>query len=999
MQFSSGSRVQFRGLSWEIAEVVPLGEQQLLRLRCLAGDLAGLEWEALHPVEDVQPTRTAFRPEAPGSLQIWRLLHTAALLEQSGHLMAIEAGRIEVAPYQLVPLMRALELPRVRLMLADGVGLGKTIQACLIITELIARRAAHRVLIITPAGPLLAQWNQELRQRFGLRFTRIADAGTLQAERRRLELGANPFEAMPLCLMSLDFAKQDLVLQELERVCWDLVIVDEAHHCVANANEVATQRRLLAETVAQRADGLLLLTATPHDGFDPHFASLMALLDPSLVDGGGALIGQNYRRHIVRRLKPHLRDPGTGSRLFRDRRVLPVPVVVEREEVRAFHRGLAELIGPKIRSGLGGREERDALAFISLLKRSVSTISACLATLRTIALHGESSAALRKERQRALRAYRRRLRRYGYLGSAAEDDLAELEAEEMAAQLRDHSPQLAHLITCGERAASHDPKLTALIAEIRAIRARHPDANALVYSEYIDSAEAAIGALMAANLSGEVLGINGQMAEADRIAAAERFSTSDRLVLVSTDSMAEGLNLHQRCFNLIHLDLPYNPNRLEQRNGRIDRYGQTQDAVIRYLYLAGTFEQHLLLRLIAKHERARSSLGAMPDTLGVTAEPPRTGLMAGFAERQEELFAPGEPHLRSLETAAEGAELVEYRELLREIGRAYEDRAAVRHGWMPMQGLSAEQSQVVRASKAIEDGNHVDLPRFVAEVIAVDTGRPQSPERLELPESWRVGLEGLPGCDLMTGVVRVTRDHSRFQDDAGSLAFLGRAHPLVQRAVRRAHVLADSAGVVDGRVAVGRSAGEPALLFTFLVELRSARQLELQQVLAVRATAGEVVEELSAPSDWIRTAEATVTNVWPMFLTWGPRQQKRSAALARKIMQTVVSRFNAEHRLRIDGAEATLRHWASLRATEICGPPDAPSLDLFRGTVQPAWRTAAPPRERLAALAGDGAASPGLKREAASVLALVERQARELEQRRALHAPAIQPLGLLLLIA
>ena len=187
--------------------------------------------------------------------------------------------------------MRALELPRPRLLLADGVGLGKTIEAGLIICELIARRRAHRVLIVSPAGPLLVQWAQELRHRFGLRFTPSPMPLSLQQQRRKLELGGNPFDAIALCLTSLDFAKQERVLEELERSAWDLAIIDEAHHCIGagSTDREDTQRRRLAEVIARRSDGLLLLTATPHDGYDSHFASLIELLDPSLVDGRGGL--------------------------------------------------------------------------------------------------------------------------------------------------------------------------------------------------------------------------------------------------------------------------------------------------------------------------------------------------------------------------------------------------------------------------------------------------------------------------------------------------------------------------------------------------------------------------------------------------------------------------------------------------------------------------------------------------------------------------------------
>ena len=154
---------------------------------------------------------------------------------------------------------------------------------------------------------------------------------------------------------------------------------------------------------------------------------------------------------------------------------------------------------------------------------------------------------------------------------------------------------------------------------MRAIRAAHPAANILIYTEYADSQLAALRALRGA-VDGEVLAISGLDVERERTRIAERCAEEDGIILISTDSLAEGLNLQQRCCNLIHLDLPYNPNRLEQRNGRIDRYGQERDPHIRYLYLAGTFEERLLLRLIAKYEKARAHLAFMPDTLGVTAD-------------------------------------------------------------------------------------------------------------------------------------------------------------------------------------------------------------------------------------------------------------------------------------------------------------------------------------------------------------------------------------------
>ncbi|MFL5282801.1 MAG: helicase-related protein, partial [Rhodopila sp.] len=637
MEVSVGIKVAARGLEWDVTEVEPLGPQQRLRLACACGDLQGLEWDVLYPAEPVAVLRTDPRPEEAGSLEDWRRYHTAWLLDQIPG-VPVPPGRVVIEAYQRVPLLRALEMVRPRLLLADGVGLGKTIQAGLIAAELIGRRRAHRILVVCPPGPLLRQWEQEMRIRFGLRFTPVVDSTGLREARRGLELGGNPFDATALCLTSMDFAKSDRVLAELERVTWDLVIIDEAHHCVGGSGPGEdSQRRLLAEVLARRCDGLLLLTATPHDGYDPHFASLMALLDPSLVDGSGRLLGSAYRRHVVRRLKSHIRDPRTGLPLFRERVVVPVRVDVgDLPSVQAFHRALSALVAPRLQQSRTRIGLADALAFVSLLKRSMSSIAACIATLRVVAARyaGADTAAVRRERQRALRAYRRRAQKFGVLDPAEEAELAALEAEEMAASLSgpDTAAELRELIRLGEAAERDDPKLAALVQEVRLIRLDSPGANILVYTEYADSQRAAVAALC--GVAGTVLTISGADSEADRTRAAERSAEEDGIVLVSTDSLAEGLNLHQRCCHLIHLDLPYNPNRLEQRNGRIDRYGQRKDPEIRYLYLAGTFEERLLLRLIAKYEKARACLSFMPNTLAVTAPPASLGepLLSGFAE-------------------------------------------------------------------------------------------------------------------------------------------------------------------------------------------------------------------------------------------------------------------------------------------------------------------------------------------------------------------------------
>jgi ERCC4-related helicase len=925
MEVSVGIKVAARGLHWDVTEVEPLGAQQRVRLACLEGDMAGLEWDVIYPAEALSILHTDPQPDEAGSLDAWRRYHIARLLEQIPG-VPVPPGRIAIEAYQRVPLLRALDMVRPRLLLADGVGLGKTIQAGLIAAELLVRRRAHRILIVCPPGPLLRQWEQEMRIRFGLRFTAIADGAGLRDARRGLELGGNPFDAIALCLTSIDFAKQDRVLSELERVAWDLVIIDEAHHCVGEDN----QRHRLAETLAAKSDGLLLLTATPHDGHDAHFATLMALLDPSLVDGAGRLVGTAYRRHMVRRLKSHIRA-ASGAPLFHERIVVPVRVdVTDATPVLAFHKALSALVAPHLQHTRDRKGLTDALAFVSLLKRSLSTIAACLATLRVVA--DRYGTKPQKERQRALRAYRRRMARFGVLGTDDEADIADLEAEEIAASLQETGDDLRALIRLGETAAPHDPKLAALVLEIRLIRLNHPNANILVYTEYADSQLAAVAALT--NIGGTVLTIGGADSEANRTRAAERCATEDGIVLVSTDSLAEGLNLHQRCCHLIHLDLPYNPNRLEQRNGRIDRYGQRNDPEIRYLFLAGTFEERLLLHLIAKYEKARACLSVMPNTLGVSASPAslHEPLFAGFAE---DLFSAVPRLIHSLDQAAEDTDSDCYRDLLREIDRAFQsfDHMAVRHGW-----LSAGETPAPPPPDPCAD---IDLITFVQSVLTPEA------DGYRIPPAWADDLDGLPGFDRTTCRVQLSGDPASL-----TCMYPGRSHPLTRRAIT---------AVRTGRVSAARGPGV-SLLMTYAVDAGPLLRSAFALLLCPDGTATEQNGFLS-----LATEPVDPTGLWPGdFATWAPAAIAAATRDATVIADRISSAAAAVHQHRIDRAAGTTQAWVAKRTVELCGPPGPATLDLFEPHPVGAR---VDPRHRLAAFAADPSTPVALRRAATDILA------------------------------
>lgn len=1066
-----GTTVKARGLTWEVVHVEPAGEELRYRLRCSGSDLGGYEIDVLSPFEQVEPLVTGLNPKKAGRLKEWLLFHEAFLLEQAlgpSALLAVQPGRLNIAPYQLVPVMRALSMTRPRLLLADGVGLGKTIEAGLVIAELIARRRAHRVLIVSPPGPLLQQWDDEMRLRFGLRFEAIRDWGSLQEKRRELVLGANPFDSVGLCLLSIDFAKQEKVLLDLERAAWDLVIIDEAHHCVSLgtvADGEDSRRRRLAEVLARQADAFLLLTATPHDGYDEHFASLLALLDPSLVDGRGAIRGETYRKHIVRRLKHHIKDPKTGEDLFKKRIVTPRPVVFSSEQqphFAALQKGLLALVAPRLKEAVRKRRYGDVLAFVSLLKRSVSSVRSCKSTLKVIAdrydelvTRGREDEEARTQRLRSLSEYRRRVERYGALPAEEEADQALLEAEDMAAHLIASQPEgladtlnkllsglkretrrekgnlkardathqaLEALVELCESAETEDPKVARIIEEVREIRAREGNANILIYTEYTDSQAALVEALGAAikakTLTGAILSIQGDDPEKTRQAVTARFQSEDGLILVSTDATAEGLNLHERCHHLLHLELPYNPNRLEQRNGRIDRYGQTKEPEVCYLYLAGTFEERILLRLVAKYERQRARLTFVPNTLGlVVREDDRATerLLEGLAQEDLSLFKREAGSQTVFQSEEEDVSLPAYKDLLSEIEHAIGgfEKATKAHAWLGDAGLNSETARLEEATDALRAGAALgagDLIRFVCDALEAETKSTTAVKKdrdilvLKLPPTWTHGLDGLPGWDPESSSLRVATNPSILVDrEERSVGYLGRAHPVVRRALDRVRniPLGDGTATMDRRITAVSGDGL-ALLYTFLCTVRSEMGREFERVVAVSLKPKGNPVVMTSPDSWTALASreraVATAGTWEKnFASWASVREERAEAAAKAAFEALAETFLASQRTELASERQEIERWADARADEICGPRRR-QLELGMDTSTAGWRTAAAPSDRLAGFAADTTSPPPSRQEAAGVVALLRARLSMLARRE--HCVVLPPatLGLLMVV-
>lgn len=1060
-----GTEVHARGLRWEVVGSERMGNETLYRLRGLEHAVLGQELDILSPFEPVQPVQRQLRPERAAPLANWLVYHEAFLLEQAlgpAAFQAAQPGRLRLEPYQLVPVLRAIRMSRVRLLLADGVGLGKTVQAGLVVTELIARRLVHRVLVVSPAGPLLQQWHLEMRERFGLRLD-VIDRAKLEEIRRSTELGSNPFDHVALGLASIDFLKQDRILDQLERASYDVIIIDEAHHCVdigSMQDREGSQRRRLAEVLASRCDALLLLTATPHDGHDRSFASLCELLDPSLTDGGGVLRGNEYKRHVVRRLKKHIlvedpNDPTMKMPMFPEREVKPVPVVADPRRHRNFinlHRSLLDLVAPELRRAFRNRTYNDVLGWLALLKRSVSSVAACAQTLAVVGDRYQEYVSdtaelqeLRRQRIRTLRDYERRIERFGAISLEEEQERSLLEAEDIAQQLAamqrevrrgsykqakvsdvvTHLDDLQQLATAAQ---DEDPKLEVAVETIREIRQTEPRANILVYTEYIDSQNALAVKLHEAKL-GPVVTMHGEQDEKTRIAITDRFRRQENLIFVSTDSSAEGLNLHQRCHHLLHLELPFNPNRLEQRNGRIDRYGQKEQPQVRYLYLRGTFEERILLRLIRKYERQRARLTFVPNTLGITASIDATEqrLLKPLLEEDARLFE-DQPIVFDLESDDDRNETIDEatRELLEEVDRTLAGfrEAARTHTWLVDAGLNADEHSMKEAKAAHDVGEKtgvVDLARFVASAVQLDGGDTIGDMRddvfsLRLPPSWVHGLDELPGYDADHRLVRLTTHLDVTQDEKErSVGFLGRAHPLVRRAIDRVRNISfggmEKSGQDPRASAVHADVDKPSLLYTFLGRILSRSGRELEQVLAVLVSPPDATcfhplaeqwRHLADPARAINTKE-----VWKdHYADWPAGASETAEACALAGFNPIAQTFIENKTRTLEEERQRQENWLRERVNVLTSPRlgvRPVQHDFFEAHSSsdepgPQWETIEDPVARLAAFGADREQTPAARAEAETVLRLHKRRMADLEALADIREPEIRPLGVLMLL-
>ncbi len=572
---------------------------------------------------------------------------------------------IQIEDYQLDPLVRSLQMPRVNLLIADDVGLGKTIETGLVVQELLLRRRVHTVLIVCPAS-IQIQWRNQMLDKFGLEF-RIVDSRLIGEIRRRRGIHVNPWSHFPRLITSIDFLKRERPFRRFKETLpskgesqfprkYDLLVVDEAHNVAPSgrgAYAVDSQRTQTIREISPHFEHRIFLTATPHNGYSESFSALLELLDDRRFSRAIKPDQKQLAAVMVRRMKKELPPRWDGSPRFPERCVEPLEVDYTEEE-RLCHQNLKRYTELRSRNASGDAEKFASEFVLKLLKKRLfSSPAAFLATLEkhvgSIKTSTRRSSGLSKP---SLGILKRRI-------DAMEDDYEDdnsyedstAEATEIASSLfgrltPEEHELLKDLSLFAQKFADRpDSKALRLISWLNQnIRPdnRWSDNRVLIFTEYRATQKWLQGILAVRGLTsqGRFRVIYGGMSSEDteKIKAAFQANPkhSSLRILLATDCASEGVDLQNHCSRLIHYEIPWNPNRMEQRNGRLDRHGQTaskvdichfvgkgyQDKMLRRSVSTSALKDDLefLMKAVQKVEAIREDLGKVGPVIAAQVE-------------------------------------------------------------------------------------------------------------------------------------------------------------------------------------------------------------------------------------------------------------------------------------------------------------------------------------------------------------------------------------------
>lgn len=637
--FAPGSLVRARGREWV---VLPDSEEDLLVVRPLGGaddEIAGLYL----PVEPVESA--SFSPPTVADLgdhRSARLLHDALRLgfrNGTGPFRSFGHLGCEPRPYQLVPLMMALRLDPARLLIADDVGIGKTIEAGLVARELLDQGEADRLAVLCP--PHLAdQWQRELAEKFNLDAETLL-AGTAARLERGLGATESVFERYPYLVISLDFIKSERRRHEFLTNCPNLVIVDEAHACADQSGGRSSHLRyeLVSKVAAKQDRHLILITATPHQGKEESYGDLLGFIhadfsDPESRKGKAR---ERLARHFVQRRRGDIKRYMDEDTQFPDRDPDDLAYTMSPEYRRFFEKVLA-FCQEVVRDPEGGDRRRRVRwwAALGLLRAVGSSPQAAAASLRNRALAGETPEETDELGRRAV---------FDETGDDEADapDLTPGAAEDGDRGFETDEKRRRKLAALAKEAqgliGDADAKLTAATKQIKKLL--KDGFNPIVFCRFIDTAEGVADALRdKLPKAVTVEAVTGRLPAAEREARVQALGEQSQRVLVATDCLSEGINLQDHFDAVLHYDLSWNPTRHEQREGRVDRFGQPKD-VVKVLTLYGSnnpIDGYILNVILRKHRAIREETGVIvpvPSDLDRMSEAVLEGLLMAGGDDQE----------------------------------------------------------------------------------------------------------------------------------------------------------------------------------------------------------------------------------------------------------------------------------------------------------------------------------------------------------------------------
>jgi superfamily II DNA or RNA helicase len=534
------------------------------------------------------------------------------IAHEQGQLLSISNSLVRLEPYQLACVNWVMQKLRQRALIADDVGLGKTIEGGLILKELTARNRADRVLFVVPAH-LQKKWIRDMDRFFDISLI-PGDRQWVEGERRRLGEAANIWDQdQQRMIASMAFLRQDEFQDELEDAFWDVVIVDEAHKA-AKRGESPSKTSRMVERVAENSDTLLLLSATPHDGKGEAFRSLVEYIDPFLVTEDQELSQEAVDRVMIRRGKQTIYDEN-GERIFPNRDVKTIQVERTHEE-RQFYQAVTEYVKHVYNRSEQLNEPAVGFAMALMQKRLVSSIGAIKATLSRRLANLVDEQSTETSLSEEARAYLEGEDLEEEDKEQAEEELVSLTVTESDAQLEEEIETLRDLVSLAE-GIPVDSKAQKVRRYIQQLLEEQPNEKVLLFTEYRDSLDYILDLVKDEPWADEILVIHGDVDKEDRARIEDEFNYGQSRLLFATDAASEGIDLQENCHILLNLELPWVPTTLEQRIGRLHRYGQDKEVKVWNFTFEGTREGEIFETLQNKVENIRGKLGNTADVLGM----------------------------------------------------------------------------------------------------------------------------------------------------------------------------------------------------------------------------------------------------------------------------------------------------------------------------------------------------------------------------------------------